>query len=250
MHGPTTTPCGECDICQGIASRRAMSTCSKSTAPATAASTKFASCGRTSTSAPAGRASRSTSSTKFTCSRRQAFNALLKTLEEPPEHVKFIFCTTEADKIPITVLSRCQRFDFAPIETQSIVERLAADLPKRRGRGRARSAADPRPPGGRFDARQPVAARATALVRRREDHRRRCASPARHGPSGAAGSAGRVHRSLATPPRPCAKLDAAVARRGRCRAIRRATARLLPRLLAAHRRLLGRICCCTPSPSD
>jgi DNA polymerase-3 subunit gamma/tau len=55
----------------------------------------------------------------------QAFNALLKTLEEPPEHVKFIFCTTEADKIPITVLSRCQRFDFAPIEMKSIVERLA-----------------------------------------------------------------------------------------------------------------------------
>src|SRR5438132_4555839 len=53
-----------------------------------------------------------------------AFNALLKTLEEPPPHVKFIFCTTEADKIPITVLSRCQRFDFAPIEMRSIVERL------------------------------------------------------------------------------------------------------------------------------
>jgi DNA polymerase-3 subunit gamma/tau len=53
-----------------------------------------------------------------------AFNALLKTLEEPPEHVKFIFCTTEADKIPITVLSRCQRFDFAPIETRSILDRL------------------------------------------------------------------------------------------------------------------------------
>ena len=55
---------------------------------------------------------------------REAFNALLKTLEEPPEHVKFIFCTTEATKIPITVLSRCQRFDFAGIETDSICERL------------------------------------------------------------------------------------------------------------------------------
>ena len=55
---------------------------------------------------------------------QQAFNALLKTLEEPPEHVKFIFCTTEADKIPITVLSRCQRFDFAGIRTASIAERL------------------------------------------------------------------------------------------------------------------------------
>lgn len=53
-----------------------------------------------------------------------AFNALLKTLEEPPEHVKFIFCTTDPEKIPITVLSRCQRFDFAPVESSKIVQRL------------------------------------------------------------------------------------------------------------------------------
>jgi len=55
---------------------------------------------------------------------REAFNALLKTLEEPPEHVKFIFCTTEPAKIPITILSRCQRFDFAGIETGAIRKRL------------------------------------------------------------------------------------------------------------------------------
>ncbi len=55
----------------------------------------------------------------------QAFNALLKTLEEPPEHVKFIFCTTDPEKIPITVLSRCQRFDFPPIKTDEIKSRLA-----------------------------------------------------------------------------------------------------------------------------
>ena len=55
---------------------------------------------------------------------REAFNALLKTLEEPPEHVKFIFCTTEPTKIPITILSRCQRFDFAGILTRSIRQRL------------------------------------------------------------------------------------------------------------------------------
>ncbi|MBI3838116.1 MAG: DNA polymerase III subunit gamma/tau [Planctomycetia bacterium] len=55
---------------------------------------------------------------------REAFNALLKTLEEPPEHVKFIFCTTEPTKIPITILSRCQRFDFAGIQLPSIIERL------------------------------------------------------------------------------------------------------------------------------
>lgn len=53
-----------------------------------------------------------------------AFNALLKTLEEPPAHVKFIFCTTDPEKIPITVLSRCQRFDFAPVQTDSILGRL------------------------------------------------------------------------------------------------------------------------------
>ncbi len=55
---------------------------------------------------------------------QQAFNALLKTLEEPPAHVKFIFCTTDPQKIPITVLSRCQRFDFAPVKTDEISKRL------------------------------------------------------------------------------------------------------------------------------
>ena len=54
----------------------------------------------------------------------QAFNALLKTLEEPPGHVKFIFCTTDPEKLPITVLSRCQRFDFPPVHTEQIYERL------------------------------------------------------------------------------------------------------------------------------
>lgn len=55
-----------------------------------------------------------------------AFNALLKTLEEPPPHVKFFFATTEANKIPITVLSRCQRFDFAGISPEAIVDTLKA----------------------------------------------------------------------------------------------------------------------------
>jgi DNA polymerase-3 subunit gamma/tau len=54
-----------------------------------------------------------------------AFNALLKTLEEPPEHVKFFFATTEPNKIPITVLSRCQRYDFAGISPEQIVETLS-----------------------------------------------------------------------------------------------------------------------------
>ena len=54
-----------------------------------------------------------------------AFNALLKTLEEPPSHVKFFFATTEANKIPITVLSRCQRFDLAGITPEEIGNTLA-----------------------------------------------------------------------------------------------------------------------------
>ncbi len=53
-----------------------------------------------------------------------AFNALLKTLEEPPEHVVFILATTEPHKIPLTVISRCQRFDFKPINNRMIVERM------------------------------------------------------------------------------------------------------------------------------
>ncbi len=57
---------------------------------------------------------------------KEAFNALLKTLEEPPEHVKFIFATTEAEKVPATILSRCQRFDFRNIPTRQISDHLVS----------------------------------------------------------------------------------------------------------------------------
>jgi len=56
---------------------------------------------------------------------REAFNALLKTLEEPPDHVKFVFATTEPQRIPETVASRCQRFDFRPISERDVIRRLA-----------------------------------------------------------------------------------------------------------------------------
>ena len=56
---------------------------------------------------------------------KQAFNALLKTLEEPPSYLKFIFATTEVNKIPITVLSRCQRFDLSRIKPEELSEFLA-----------------------------------------------------------------------------------------------------------------------------
>jgi DNA polymerase-3 subunit gamma/tau len=55
---------------------------------------------------------------------KQAFNGLLKTLEEPPPHVKFIFATTEIRKVPVTVLSRCQRFDLRRVETPELIANL------------------------------------------------------------------------------------------------------------------------------
>ncbi|MBW8884132.1 MAG: DNA polymerase III subunit gamma/tau, partial [Planctomycetia bacterium] len=123
VNGPTTTPCGVCDICAGIASGGDVDVIEID--------------GASNRGIDEIRQLRSNVNVRPSRARFKiyiidevhmlttpAFNALLKTLEEPPEHVKFIFCTTEADKIPITVLSRCQRFDFAPIEMRSIVERL------------------------------------------------------------------------------------------------------------------------------
>ena len=52
---------------------------------------------------------------------KQAFNALLKTLEEPPEYLKFIFATTELKKIPVTILSRCQRFDLSRVRSEELL---------------------------------------------------------------------------------------------------------------------------------
>ncbi|MEO0399235.1 MAG: DNA polymerase III subunit gamma/tau [Pseudomonadota bacterium] len=62
-----------------------------------------------------------------------AFNALLKTLEEPPAHVKFIFATTEIRKLPVTVLSRCQRFDLRRIDLETLTEHLAGIVEKEGG---------------------------------------------------------------------------------------------------------------------
>ena len=57
---------------------------------------------------------------------KSAFNALLKTLEEPPEHVKFLFATTEVGKVPVTVLSRCQRFDLKRIPAEKLAAHFAS----------------------------------------------------------------------------------------------------------------------------
>ncbi len=122
-NGPTPAPCNECDICQGIASGDDVDVLEID--------------GASNRGIDEIRQLRSNVNVRPSRARFKiyiidevhmlttpAFNALLKTLEEPPEHVKFIFCTTDPEKIPITVLSRCQRFDFAPVETNAIIERL------------------------------------------------------------------------------------------------------------------------------
>ena len=89
----------------------------------------------------------------------QAFNALLKTLEEPPPHVKFIFATTEIRKVPVTVLSRCQRFDLRRVDAGVLVKHLDGIAGKEKRRGRARGAGADRARRRRLGARRAVAAR-------------------------------------------------------------------------------------------
>ena len=61
---------------------------------------------------------------KFICSQQRAFNALLKTLEEPPEYLKFILATTKISKVPITILSRCQKFDLRRVDKLTMFDFL------------------------------------------------------------------------------------------------------------------------------
>ena len=99
---------------------------------------------------------------------KQAFNGLLKTLEEPPEHVKFIFATTEVRKVPVTVLSRCQRFDLKRIEVEPLAAHLASvALPGRRRRRSRRLDAD-RARGRRLGPRRALHPRSCHRLRLRQ----------------------------------------------------------------------------------
>ena len=90
---------------------------------------------------------------------KQAFNGLLKTLEEPPEHVKFLFATTEIEKVPITVRSRCIRFDLKRIETGAMVRHLEKICAAEGVVAEARRAGADRARRRRLGARRAVAAR-------------------------------------------------------------------------------------------
>ena len=190
VHGPTEEPGQPATSARRSPSART-STSSRSTGPAITASSRSANSARTPASGPAGPGSRSITSTKSTCSRPGPSTPCLKTLEEPPEHVKFFFATTEPNKIPITVLSRCQRYDFAGITPDQIAETLAEICE------REKVEADPEALGviarraGGLDARRPVAPGTTPLLRRRAADRR----------AGPAAARDRQRRPDARPPR-------------------------------------------------
>jgi DNA polymerase-3 subunit gamma/tau len=123
VKGPTATPCGECDSCKAIASGEDVDV-----VEIDGASNRQIDDVRGIRQNVHYRPSRARFKIyiidEVHMLTKEAFNALLKTLEEPPPHVKFIFATTDVQKVPVTILSRCQRFDFAGISTQRIVERL------------------------------------------------------------------------------------------------------------------------------
>ena len=121
--GPTTSPCGQCEHCVAISEGRHVDVLEMDAASITgvddireiidsvhyrAASARF----------------KIYIIDEVHMLSNNAFNALLKTLEEPPEHVKFIFATTEIRKVPVTVLSRCQRFDLRRIEPEEMIKML------------------------------------------------------------------------------------------------------------------------------
>ena len=122
--GPTITPCGVCDPCRAISEGRHIDVIEMDAASHTGVedireiidAVRYASV-----------------SARYKIYiidevhmlSKNAFNALLKTLEEPPEHVKFLFATTEVNKVPVTVLSRCQRFDLRRIPAEKLAEHFS-----------------------------------------------------------------------------------------------------------------------------
>ena len=123
VNGPTAAPCGECDICQSITSGEDVDV-REIDGASNRGIDEVREIRQNTQLRPARARFKIYIVDEVHMLTPPAFNALLKTLEEPPPHVKFIFATTEVQKIPATILSRCQRFDFGGISLPRIVERL------------------------------------------------------------------------------------------------------------------------------
>ncbi|MDB4838820.1 DNA polymerase III subunit gamma/tau [Amylibacter sp.] len=121
--GPTTEPCGQCEHCLSIIQGRHVDVMEMDAASRTGVGDIREIIDSVHYSAASARYKIYIIDEVHMLST-SAFNALLKTLEEPPAHVKFIFATTEIRKIPVTVLSRCQRFDLRRIEPDDMMELL------------------------------------------------------------------------------------------------------------------------------
>ncbi len=123
--GPTIDPCGSCEPCVAIAEGRHIDVIEMDAASHTGVDDVREIIEAVRYSAVSARYKIYIIDEVHMLSRN-AFNALLKTLEEPPPHVKFLFATTEVDKLPVTVLSRCQRFDLRRISAPLLTEHFAA----------------------------------------------------------------------------------------------------------------------------
>ncbi|HBS48652.1 MAG TPA: DNA polymerase III subunit gamma/tau [Rhodobacteraceae bacterium] len=117
--GPTTDPCGQCEHCRAIMESRHVDVMEMDAASRTGVNDIREIIDSVRYRAASARYKIYIIDEVHMLSN-SAFNALLKTLEEPPEHVKFIFATTEIRKVPVTVLSRCQRFDLRRIEPEDM----------------------------------------------------------------------------------------------------------------------------------
>ena len=132
VEQPTVEPCGRWASTARRSPTTAISTSSSSTPPAAPASTTCASCSTACAMRPASARYKVYIIDEVHMLSTTAFNALLKTLEEPPPHVKFIFATTEIRKVPVTVLSRCQRFDLRRVDQATLAAHLGASSPPRK----------------------------------------------------------------------------------------------------------------------
>ncbi len=122
--GPTISPCGECEPCRAIAEGRHIDVIEMDAASHTGVDDVREIIDASRYAAVSARFKIYIVDEVHMLSKN-AFNALLKTLEEPPPHVKFLFATTEVNKVPVTVLSRCQRFDLRRISAEKLATHFA-----------------------------------------------------------------------------------------------------------------------------